>query len=42
MLCILNSELFIEIINDIKLQKVVTELYLVEFSGNSGLREEND
>ena len=42
MLCILNSELFVEMINDIKLQKDVTGLYLVEVRGNSGLPEEND
>lgn len=32
-LCILNSELFIEIINDVKLQKDITELYSVNSAG---------
>lgn len=41
-LCVLNSELFIEIINDVKLQKDITELYSVEFSGASGLQQEHD
>lgn len=36
-LCILNLELFIEIINDVKWQKDITELYSVEFSRSSGL-----
>lgn len=35
-LCILNSELFIAIIDDARLQKDTTELYLVEFNGDSG------
>lgn len=39
-LCLLNSELFIEIINDVKLQKDIT--ISVEFSRGSGLQQERD
>lgn len=40
-LCILNSELFIEFINDVKLQKDITTIFS-KFSRGSGLQQEHD